>query len=94
MVVLELHTCQPWPLGAASSGSAWLWNDKAGQNEVIGELRYGVGAVLAERREVPRLALFSSLQTLTYVFAHTLPPRQPEDRGALWNPVSRPRCVA
>ena len=32
-----------------------------------------------------------SLQTITRVFAHTLPPRRSEDRGPLWNPVSRPK---
>lgn len=31
------------------------------------------------------------LQTITHALAHTLPPSRPEHRGALWNPVSRPR---
>ena len=100
IVVQELHTTNCGLQGAASSGSAWLWNDKAGQNEVLGELRYGAVAVPAGRREVPcmimlALALsFSSLQTITHVSAHALPPRGPEDRGALWNPVSRPSLRA
>lgn len=45
-----IHINHGWPLGAAILGSAWLWNDKDGQNEVIGELRYYGLSLLKEGR--------------------------------------------
>ena len=87
--------------GATSSGRARLCNDKAGQTEVLGELRYGAGAVPVGRREEActallslALSLLSLLRTLTRVLTHALPPRGLGDGVALWNPVSRPRLVA
>lgn len=68
---------------------------------MLGELRYGAGAVPVGRREEACTALMalalslpSLLWTLTRVGAHALPPRGPGDGAALWNPVSRPRLVA
>ena len=57
---------------------------------MLGELRYGAGAVPVGSREEPctvlvalALSLPSLLWTLTRVLVHTLPPRGPEDRVSL-----------
>lgn len=73
-------------------GSEGTWAARGQDGGSLG-IKSGMGEALC----MVKLALamgFSSLQTRTRVLAHTLPPRRPEDRGALWSPVSRPRLRA
>lgn len=62
---------------------------------MTGEVRYGRAAPPGGGRRPAWLRrpgpVPCSLQTIARVFAHALPPRRSEDRGPLWNPVSRPR---